>query len=267
MMEKNVSDEIDVYDLLVGTVRVIKKNSWLFITLIVLGIGISFLSEYRKPQVIEGRMIVFSDIVPTPYCKLIAGALDNLVRERSLDTLANRLHLSLSEAAQIESITSEIADAKKDSLFIVSVKVRDRQTLPKLQDGIINYLQNQRFLKIRIEQRKKFYRDLIETVDKGIKAMDSLRRKYFQGKPVNANGLSSSPDPGINVERIIKLQKDLLTYKNDLALADGVQIVSRLSTFQKPERPTVQTALVGFLGGVFTSFLFLGIRWIIRLKT
>jgi hypothetical protein len=229
-MEKNVSDEIDLYDLLVKTVRIFKKNSWLFGILILLGVGTSFMYYSRKPSIIVTRMIVYSDVITAPYCNVITETLDLLIRARSFDSLASRLNVSLKEASQIESIRSDV-DKKNDSIFIVAVNLHDKKTIPKIQDGILHYLQNWEFMKVRIRQRKELDRIMIDQIEKGIKSMDSLQTRLSQGRPAGSTVSSILTDPGIVYSRIIKLREEQIKYKNALALAEGIQLVALLPPF------------------------------------
>jgi uncharacterized protein involved in exopolysaccharide biosynthesis len=172
------NDEIDLLELLARAVLVAKRNATTIILALVAGtlLGSGFYLAAQK--VYESKMILLSDILTTSYSGRITESLDRLIMESNTKVLSERLKMSETDAAQIsniriESVKVEKTPSEKDSdIFIVTVRVYDNGILPELQEKIIAYLRNNEYVRIRVENKKKYTEEMIKKIDEELLALE-----------------------------------------------------------------------------------------------
>jgi hypothetical protein len=259
---ESTNNEIDLQDLAIRLILYFKRH-FLFIAISTFaGILLSISIYVKSPNIFESRMIVMSDILTESYSKEITESLKKLIKENNYNALAFRLGLNETEAEKIKSI--EIISVKKDkesdkaadnTIFIVTARIKDKDILPRLQNGIVQFLRNNEFVKIRVRQRREMYQSLIEKIQLEISSLDSLKRRLFLGKPVYAKSSEMLlVDPTSIYSKIIELNKEKINYKNSFELADSIQLVEGFTIFQKPVEPKLSILLLmGFFGGSLVS--------------
>lgn len=139
--------------------------------------------------------------------------------------------------------------------------------LPKLQNGIIDLLRNNEFVRIRVKQREFFYKTLLEKLDDEIRSLDSLKKRVFEGKPIYGKGPEMLlVDPTNIYSKIIELNRQRVEYVNALELSNSIQLVEGFTSFKKPKSPRGSVALLlGLLGGLVFSLGSLTFRHLAKL--
>jgi hypothetical protein len=265
------SDEIDLQELAVRAILYFKKHFRFIATSTFLATLLAIIAYIYLPKIYESRMIVMSDILTESYSKEITESLRNLIKEKNISALASRLGLNEQEAGELQTLEIESVKKEKGSekdventIFIITANIKNRTILPKLQQGLIQFLRNNEFVKVRVRQRADMYKRLIDKIGFEITSLDSLKRRLFSGLPVYSKSSEMLlVDPTSIYSKIIELNKEQINYKNALELSDSIQLVEGFTVFQKPAQPKLSILLVtGFLGGLFVS---IGLLIIIRL--
>jgi hypothetical protein len=264
------NDEIDLVQLTVNVTRFFRKNILVVLLMIFLGIVTSVSIGLTKSNVIQSKMILFSDLLTKAYCEQLGKNLNSLVHENNGE-MVRVLNISKEEASQIHSIDLDfVAERQKNpefenSTILVTAEFSNRQILPKLQDGIINYFRNNQFVKVRVEHRKEFYQKMIVKIEKEIGSMDSVKRLFLSGRNTSGKPELAFVDPSEINKNIVELYEDQLKYKNALDVVDSVQLVEGFTSIEKPPRlKTSLLILFGFLGGLFAALLFIGGSWLLK---
>ena len=269
-------DEIDLLELLAKIVITIKSNILSIIIAFVIG-SILGLGYYQfVPKVYESKMILLSDILTSSYSERITESLDNLIREQNNNILSQRLGITEKEASSITKIKIEsIKQAKEteseSATFIITVRTKDKTILPNLQEGLINHLRNNEYVKVRVRQRQDFYKAMIEKVGIEINSLDSPKRRLFSGQPIYSKSSEMMlVDPTNIYSKIIDLNKEQIGYKNSLELVNSIQLVEGFTVYNKPVSPKLSISLVaGATFGLFMVALLIGfksLRKIVRLS-
>jgi hypothetical protein len=274
-MEKHASpasDEIDLIELAVKILRFFQHYFFLFLISISLGAGIGAGLYFIVPDVYVSKMVIQSDILTESYSDRIAESIDNLIGEQNYLLLSQRLALTPAEARDLQSIKIESVkktkeEDKEESIFIVTADVLDKTIIPKLQDGIINYLRSNEFVKIRVKQRIVYYEKLIASVGEEIKSLDTLKQKLLSGKPIygKSTGEMMLIDPTNIYNQIINLKRQQLDYQHALELANSIQLVEGFTIYEKPAEPKLSVAIaVGFALGFFSALGIIFFRWLLK---
>lgn len=273
----NNSDEIDLLELLAKIVITIKSNILSIIIAFVIGSILGLGYYHLVPKVYESKMILLSDILTSSYSERITESLDYLIKEENDEVLSTRLGISEREASsitkiEIESVKQETKEIESESsTFIITVRTEDKTILPNLQEGLINHLRNNEYVKVRVRQRQDFYKAMIEKVGIEINSLDSLKRRLFSGQPIYSKSSEMMlVDPTNIYSKIIDLNKEQIGYKNSLELVNSIQLVEGFTVYNKPVSPKLSISLVaGASFGLFMVALLIGfksLRKIVRLS-
>lgn len=268
------SDEIDLIELLAKFIKVITNNVRLFIIAFIIGtiLGGSFFQF--APKVYEGKMILLSDILTESYSERITESLDNLIKEDNDKLLSQRLGITEEEASSIQKVEienvkqKESRDEKSESAtFIVTVRTKNKNSLSNLQEGLINYLRNNEYVKIRVRQRENYYKSMIEKVGQEISSLDSLKKRLFSGQPIYSKSAEMMlVDPTNIYSKIIELNKEQITYRNGLELVNSIQLVEGFTVYNKPVSPKLSISLIaGSSLGIFFVFVLIAFKAIRKL--
>jgi uncharacterized protein involved in exopolysaccharide biosynthesis len=272
------SDEIDLIELLAKVTLGIKNNFRSLVLAFVIGSLLGLAFYQFVPKVYESNMIIQSDILTESYGERIAESMDLLIREQNFEILGSRMGISLEKAASINKIKIESVKQKQtnttekeNNTFIITIRTTDNTLLPDLQNGLINYLRNNEFVKVRVRQRQDYYKAMIEKVGQEISSLDSLKKRLFTGKPIYSNSAEMMlVDPTTIYSEIIKLSKEQIEYKNGLELVNSIQLVEGFTIYKKPVSPKLSISLAaGASIGVFfvlTLIAIKGLRKIVELS-
>lgn len=265
----NASDEIDLLELVSKMFNSIKKNLALLTVSFIVGSGIGLGFYSLVPNVYESEMIITSDILTESYSKSVFANIQKLIKEDNITSLSSLLRITESQAAAIDYIelkgTIEEADAlqEQNKTYInIIVTSSDNTIWPNLQAGIAAFIENNAFVKIRVQQKKKYLTSLITKLDHELKDLEIMKAKIMEGQ-LSSNGKDGMLllDPTTINTKIIELSKEKLKAQDSLELSDSVQVVEGFTSFQKPKSPKLHPALLGGAAfALFIAFAFIGIR-------
>ncbi len=262
------SDEIDLVELLAKIVVVIKNNTRSLVIGFIVGCVLGLAYFQLAPATYESKMILLSDILTESYSERITESLDNLIKENNTKVLSERLGVSAEEAKsiseiKIESVKQESKDEKSESsIFIITVKIKENTILPKLEKGIIEYLRNNEFVKIRVNQRLTYFNTMIEKIGLEINSLDSLKKRLFLGQPIYSKSSEMMlVDPTNIYSKIIELNREQINLKNSLELVNSIQLVEGFTVFDKPVSPKLSISLAsGATFGLFVVLLIIAFK-------
>src|SRR5258706_3715763 len=263
------SDEIDLLEFLARIILLIKKNTKIIVLALVTGTVLGLFYYQFVHKVYESKMILLSDILTSSYSERITESLDRLISESNTKILSERLKMSEQDAKQIGKIEIESVkqdktkDEKENAIFIVTVKVINKDVLPRLQENIIEYLRNNEFVKIRVEQRKKYTIEIIEKIDEQLSSLDQLKSRITKGEfgQVGKESLVLF-DPTSVHSKILELNRERTSLQNSLETINSIQLVEGFTVFEKPVGPKLSISLAG---GASLGLFFVGV--VIAFKT
>ncbi|MCX8491926.1 MAG: hypothetical protein ORN54_12760 [Cyclobacteriaceae bacterium] len=270
------SDEIDLLELLAKVTLGIKNNIRSFVFAFVVGAGLGLAYYLYQPAVYEGKMIIQSDILTESHVERIAETMRLLIREENWEVLGSRMEISPEKAISLKKIEIEgvddkpiITEEKDNNIFIITVQTKENSSLPELQTGIISYLKNNEFVKVRVKQKKEFYNAMIEKLGQEISSLDSLKGRLFSGKPIYPKSAELLLFDPINIySEIIKLNEDQINYRNRLELFNSIQLVEGFTVYDKPVSPKLSVNLIGGSSfGVFFVLMLIGFKALRKIVT
>lgn len=258
------SDEIDLGELLLKLFKIVNRNKLILIIFTTLGMAGGITRYYLKVPVYESSMMLRSDILTEAYSETLTDNLKRLIEERNDALLSEKLSITAEEASHLVDIKVESVEeantpvgAVKNIIFLISVEITDNGILDNLQAGIVNFLENNEFVKKRIDLRRKRFEALVSQVNKEIKEIDSLKKRMNEGIIYNQQGASLVVlDPSNIYEKALNLFKEELTYQENLELIDSIQLIEGFTAFNKPIAPRLSiSGGSGLLVGLFLALI------------
>lgn len=268
-MEHSRDQEIDLGQLLLGVVKVINKNKLLLTIMIVLGGIFGTLYYYIAPSVYESSMMLRSDILTEAYSTALTGNLKKLIDGHDDDVLAEKLNLSKEQASHLLDIkvegieTPSLSDMTENLIFLISVEISDNSILPDLENGIKQYLENNEYVKKRIELRKEKFLTLTRRVRKDISELDSLKKDFLNGSVYNQQLKSNVIflDPTEIYAKMMILYKEEISYLQSLELNDSIQLIEGFTVFSKAIAPKrIKSIMIGMAIGLVIALLIMLLR-------
>lgn len=249
-------DEVDLMEVFLNAIITIRKNFWLILLFFVLGTALGFVFYTSSKKVYQSKMVVSSRILTNSYSKALIDKINTFRREQNRGAIKNLLHISDSTAVNLVSLevqkVSAVDDLKETDKFIITANVFDHNVLPDLQQGLVYYLENNEYARVRVEQDKKYLDGMIAKVDQEIKDMERFKEKIVSGafyETVKGNVMF---DPTTVNSKILELTKEKLTLQNNLEVINSVHVIEGFSQFGRPSSPQLSVSLVsGSLVGLF----------------
>jgi RNA-binding protein YhbY len=210
-------------------------------------------------------MLIYSSILTESYCLELADNLNALVRDGNYPILAQRLGITEKQAAAIRKVTMrgalETVPEEDRLAIIVTVRIKDNGVLPDLQRGIINYIAQNEFVKVRVEERKRAYEELIARVAEEIEKLEAVKQRIAQGTG-SSSGSMVLMNPSDAYVRTVELLERKLGLEERLRLVSGVQLVEGFTPLNKPVSPKLAVLLAsGLIAGIILAAVIIGLRY------
>ncbi|QHT68814.1 hypothetical protein GXP67_20255 [Rhodocytophaga rosea] len=260
-------DEIDLIELLTKAILFLKQYVGLLIIFTIIGILIGILLYTRTPFYYKSRMIVNSTALSNPEAINIINSWQVHITKNDYEILARKLNLSYETAYKIknfkanETVPAEnkrfLPPEAEDGSFTIEASVSDVQVLDSLEMAIINFLEDNKYIKIRSALKKANLQRLKIKIDNEIASLDSL--KHSLNNILNNNRYPSGAfltNPAeVNV-KIIELYERSLNIETSIKLVDDVQVVESFTKSNTPDGPDlIKFPAIGGAIGLFLAFV------------
>lgn len=273
-METPSRDDIDLQELAVRIIRYFRNHLTFIFIFCAGGIGLGVAAYKALPNVYESQMVVLSDLLTKTYGDRIDESLNNLIAEGNLAELSARLNLAKDKVLSIKSVhvesqldvkTPQRDKVEKDeTYFIITVNLTDRSVLPDIQQGLLFYLRNNEFVKMRTRQREQMYSAVVQAIDRELHGIDSLKQLIFRNRSFRAEDLRF--DPAELFRASVDLVRVRWENQHELELANSIHLIEGFTVFEKPKDPKLTTLIaVGFLLGLLGAISLLTLKHLIKL--
>jgi len=270
------SDEIDLAELLAKIVIGVKNNIKLILGAFILGTIIGLAYYQLVPKIYESRMLISSDILTESYSKNMVSDLNKLIDEKNPGAISSKLQLSENQSNALEEIEikssiekSEFIKEQEKNFLTINCQSEDNTIWPDLQQGLINYLESNEFVKTRVEQRKKYITQIIEKIDKELIDLNVLKERIANGQ-ITQSGKDNLVlfDPTTVNSKILELNKEKINLQNSLETVNSIQLVEGFTVFEKQVSPRLSISLAaGASFGLFLVILLLVIKSLQKIVT
>jgi hypothetical protein len=263
-------DEFDLVELFLKGVNIIRSNFWLITLFFAIGTVLGLAYYYSSPKRYESKMVISSTILTRSFSKELIEKLNTHRRERNIRALTQLLQVSEKTAENIAYLEietlSQADDFKETDKFIVSAQTLSPDVWSELQQGLVHYLENNEFVKVRVEQNKKYLKQMLAKVDNEINDMEAFKKRLINGEFFQSARGNVMFDPTTVNSKILELTKERINLQNSLELASSVQVVDGFTKFERPTAPRLSVSLVsGALVGIFFVAILITFKSVRRL--
>lgn len=255
---------------------------------VILGMAYGTYKFYTGNHLVVSDMVIRNNEVANEDLITIIGELSVYAEQENVQVMAQRTGLDTVTAASIKFIEAywfvdsdrdgvadyiddkkefnQVADTLlkriKDDLNI-RVKVTNPKLLPKVQEGVIYFLEDNNLLKRLNTHRLARLKNLIDKTATEIQELDSLQGyEYFDkdkraeldlGKLGSLRLEGQEKDTRLLHEQVLELEQVLMNYERELEVYD--EIVSVIRGFTITERPEKSLFTMVIYSGILFAFL------------
>jgi hypothetical protein len=165
------------------------RNKFIILTCIVIFGGIGFLFAMKAKKVYSLKMIVsHSELTKRTYAESIEQ-LNRLALSKSYKQLSHELNLSEGSAKKIKALESYnmngdllLGDTSNNKYlpFIIKAEVFNNSVADSLQEALVIYFNDNKYLKGRKEIQKRIYEEKLVFISSELEKLDSLKKQYNQ---------------------------------------------------------------------------------------
>jgi len=258
------AEDIDLLLLIERAVLFFRRYKWIFIGAIVLGIASGIFIYSSLPKIYKSRLIAHSFLLTNQEEIQIIDNWNELLSKHEYTSLGKIFNCSERMLHSVKQIKGDeiqkVFTPTNPNGFLIEVTVTDFSLLDTLQKAIVYGLENNDYLKARMELKRANLRELIIKTTAEIEKFDLTKKRLED--ILNGNeppsSLSIIDITGLS-KQLIEMNEKLMNYKQDLQFANALQILQGFSKFKQPAGPKLLVWL--FLGLVF----FLSIAYIYAL--
>lgn len=262
------TDTIGITEFMILVYKFCKRNFLLIIGFTILGGALGFTYNKLKPEYYNSEMLGYSELATKSTVLEVLAPLTLFAEEKNYDQLANTLGLSVEEASQIRSI--EFLDSKHTktsnnpsssnrgigNLILTSVMVYDQNILPKVETGLVNYIENNPYLLEKKQMELTSTQVLIQEITERLETLDSLNMISMQA--LNTSPQEASQLVNVTTEQspvgFIESLKYVEYLRNRLTTLTGYTVVNSFYTVSKPSNKNII-----ILTGLTIAFLIVGV--------
>jgi len=266
---QNNNDEIDLIKVLERISNFLSSNKLMLIIGTLTGILCGLAIYLLQPKIFGSTLILHSQVLSNAEEIEIIENWNNLRREGEYAVLSRNLNCPVDLLKKVKGITAaNIQINQPTSGFTVEVYVTDTAVLEELQKAIIYGLENNEFVKEKVDLKRSNTIKIIDNINLEIAKLDSTKKKIESGN--NVGKLSGSSSLIMNISdvnvQMITLNEKLYQYQDILKFVNAIQILQNFEKFTKPVSPRLpKMILSGLLGGLFVGFALSALKSI-RLK-
>ena len=258
------AEDIDLLLLIERAVLFFRRYKWIFIGAIALGIASGIFIYSSLPKIYKSRLIAHSFLLTNQEEIQIIDNWNELLSKHEYTSLGKIFNCSERMLHSVKQIKGDeiqkVFTPTNPNGFLIEVTVTDFSLLDTLQKAIVYGLENNDYLKARMELKRANLRELIVKTTAEIEKFDLTKKRLED--ILNGNeppsSLSIIDITGLS-KQLIEMNEKLMNYKQDLQFANALQILQGFSKFKQPAGPKLLVWL--FLGLVF----FLSIAYVYAL--
>jgi hypothetical protein len=251
---RNKNDEIDLILVLDKILRFLGNNKSELIAAVVVGIFCAYTIYKLLPRSYSSALILHSQVLTNSEEIELIENWNILLNNDELKILSKNLNCDPSLLSKVKRFNaSNIQISQPSSGFIVEVLVKDTSILPDLQKSIIYGLENNDYVREKVELKRNNTIKIIDNLHQEIAKLDSTKKKIESSGYGRASGQSSIILDISNLNSVmISLNEKLYEYEDVLKFVDAIQVLQNFEKYEKPASPRLSSFLIsGFLGGLF----------------
>ena len=257
--------EVDLMEVFLKILSAVRTNFLLIVLSFIVGTALGLAYYYSSNKVYESKMVISSSILTSSFSEELIDKINRHRSESNTHIIKELLNCSDTTAKSLVFLDieklSQVDDLKEADKFIVTAQVLNGDVLHDLQQGLIFYLENNEYVKVRVAQNKKYLQQMISKVDAELKDMEEFKEKLTSGTFFERARGNVMFDPTTVNSKILDLTKERINLQNSLDLSNSVQVIEGFTQFERPSSPRL---FVSLISGSFVGLFFVGVFILVK---
>jgi hypothetical protein len=253
-------DEVDLIQVLERIIRFFSNHKKELVAASLAGMLCGFIIYLVQPKVYNSTLILHSQILTNSEEIEIIDNWNELRKDGEYGVLSKNLNCSeyiLKNVKLLSATNIQNIAAGSTSGFTVDVLVKDTSILENLQKAVIYGLENNEFVKEKVNFKRDNATQMIASVNREIAKLDSTKEKIESNNTGKTPGSSSFivDISDVNVQ-MITLNEKLYQYQEALKFVDAIQLLQNFEKYSRPTSPhLLKMIFSGLFGGIFIGFV------------
>lgn len=212
--ERFEENEIDLLELLVKLIWVIRKRIWWILILLIGSVLIGIIGrDFFHGKSYSSSFMGISNVLDSRQLVPFGNDISNYLQEENYSKVANLLTLSEKEAKEILRFSMSTVNSGDLEVepFVVEVTVASNDILDNLQNGFIQYLSMKPFVKEAEDFEKKKVSSFITDIDVQINQLSNAQERLTEVLNEGIEGSGST----ISIGDYASLSKEILALKSE----------------------------------------------------
>jgi hypothetical protein len=252
----NSPEEIDLLsvfqslvNIITRVVRLILQHLFLFFAILLLVSAMGYCLRYVVPQYYVTQGIFATRLLPVSYCNLLV---DGLSQQAGNDEGAMAAQLGISPRAAHDIKSLSFISLPQDTAqfhrndpeahgFGIELAVRRMEDLDSIQNGLVNYLENNNYAVTRKQQWMEGMTTMKKTLSEKLLSLDSLKKSLQDRVASRDRGQGAvyveSADPVSVYKEEMKYYQERQEINDRLSNPNNIAVVQpffRLTSFNRP---------------------------------
>ncbi len=271
----NRNDEIDIKQVIKISINFLKKHKKLLSIFLFLAIIGGFFKYFHTKPYYETEMVITSGLVYEKSNQLyktnlqpilsVLNILKKNINKKNYKFTKNSLNIS--NPKSIKEIEVEVYKDKnlttvEPENILIKIKIYDKSLLKKVQKSIVNYCNQNDYVKLEFEKQLKYRKKSKKIIENELKLLDSLKPVLTKNTYNNNN--FAIVDFG-NLSNLIELQLQKQKLSSSV-IENPVIVVHRFSEFPQKISKKIIKSLTFFVFIIIIGFITAFILEIIKIS-
>jgi hypothetical protein len=256
-LQENRTDDLDMVPVMLKAIVFFRRFGKKIIVAGLVGMIVGGFLYYLMPRDYKATMVLQSPVLSNAQGLRVINGWGALLSKSSRAVAAQLFKMREDQVSELHDITAEIIPGSEEvGGMTVEVAISDTTILPALQQGMAYALENNPYIKQRIEVRRQNLQDVLSQAQQELRKLDSIKPylQGFAGGEKDANGklildVSNVSNQRMNCEDRITNALERLHFLRAVYVLQGF-IRSKASKIV----PAPVLPLLGFLIGFLISY-------------
>jgi hypothetical protein len=179
--QENKTDDLDVVPMMLKAIVFFRRFGRRIIVVSVLGMIIGGFLYYSMPRGYKAKLVFQSSILSNAQGFRVVNDWADLLSRTNQHLAAQVFNMPEDQIANVHDINAELIPGNEDvGGMTVEVDISDTTVLPALQKGMVYALNNNPYIKQRIEIKRQNLQDALSQAQLELRRLDSVK-PYLQG--------------------------------------------------------------------------------------
>ena len=244
-----------------GSVQQFLKLHWIkFVAATIVAIGLGYVKYKTDDRIYESRLSGETYAMGDSRMNEILNVLNQHIEYQNWSELSKLLQMPEEQVSKLQSIkggtsydvekkikgSSLVVDQRPGDFFFIDVTVKDTAILNELQEGLVNYMNNNPLNTVRMNAIREGQKLFLDDFDQHQRVTDSITNAI--NKQLQAGGRPGVEfNPGMSLEGFAKAHRERMDIYMHYKLATEIKVLTGFPKYNKPVSPRLAISLALFI--------------------